>query len=106
MVCQPLLNIEPREETMETIQRIKKYKSPSHKLVIFFEKSRNRWKAKYCETKAAVKGLNNKIRFLKKSKEGWKSRAKELEGEVARMKASKGLIENELYSARQQMALF
>ena len=81
---------------MRAMQKIKKYKSPPHKLVNFFEKSRNQWKAKCCETKAAVKGLKNKIRFLKKSKERWKSRVKELEAEVARIKANKGLIENEL----------
>jgi len=63
------------------------YKSPRRKLVRFFEKSRDQWKAKCLETKAAAKGLKHRIRYLEQSKLEWKTKAKELENELARMKA-------------------
>ena len=65
----------------------KTYKSPLRKLVRFFEKSRDQWKAKCLETKATAKGLKHRIRYLEQSKAEWKTRAKELEQELARMRA-------------------
>jgi hypothetical protein len=65
----------------------KPYKSPPRKLVHFFEKSRDQWKAKCLQAKIAVKGLNNRIRFLESSQEHWKNRAKALEAELAQIKA-------------------
>ena len=63
------------------------YKSPRTKLVRFFEKSRDQWKAKCLEAKATAKGLQHRIRYLQGSKMEWKTKAKELEQELARMKA-------------------
>jgi septal ring factor EnvC (AmiA/AmiB activator) len=63
------------------------YKSPRRKLVQFFEKSRDQWKAKCLEAKATAKGLKHRIRYLQESKMEWKTKAKELEQELARMKA-------------------
>ena len=68
-------------------QAEKTYKSPRRKLVRFFEKSRDQWKAKCLEAKATAKGLKQRIRYLEKSKAEWKAKAKELEQELARMKA-------------------
>jgi len=68
-------------------RKAKTYKSPIRKLVRFFEKSRDQWKAKCLEAKATAKGLNHRIRYLEQSKVEWKTRAKELEKELARMKA-------------------
>jgi len=65
----------------------KEYKSPRRKLVKFFEKSRDQWKAKCSDAKAMVKKQNNRIRFLQASKEKWKTKAIELEKELARMQA-------------------
>jgi hypothetical protein len=73
----PLMN--EREE--------KTYKSPIRKLVRFFEKSRDQWKAKCLEAKATAKGLKHRIRYLEQSKAEWKTKTKELEAELARMKA-------------------
>ncbi len=53
----------------------------------FFERSRDQWKAKCLEAKAAVKGLEHRIRYLEQSKVEWKTKAKELGRELARMKA-------------------
>ncbi len=49
--------------------------------------SRDQWKAKCLEAKATAKGLKHRVRYLEQSKVEWKSRAKELEKELARMKA-------------------
>ena len=51
------------------------YKSPLKKLVVFFEKSRDNWKAKYIETRKDLKRAKNQINDLKHRKEMWKERA-------------------------------
>jgi uncharacterized protein YlxW (UPF0749 family) len=63
------------------------YKSPIKKLVGFFEKSRDQWKEKSSENKAKVKLLNNRVRFLEKSKEKLKNEIKSLKIELAKAKA-------------------
>ena len=68
-------------------RKAKTYKSPVKKLVRFFEKSRDQWKAKCLEAKATAKGLKHRIGYLEQSKMEWKTKAKELEKELARMKA-------------------
>ena len=65
----------------------KTYKSPQRKLVRFFQKSRDQWKAKCLDAKATAKGLKHRIRYLEQSKEEWKTKAKELEQELARITA-------------------
>ena len=68
-------------------RKAKTYKSPTRKLVRFFEKSRDQWKAKSLEAKASAKGFQHRIRYLEQNKMEWKAKAKELEKELARMKA-------------------
>lgn len=63
------------------------YKSPRRKLVTFFEKSRNQWKEKCSEAKAKVKQLNNRVRFLEKSKEQLKNEITSLKLELSKAKA-------------------
>lgn len=77
----------PRQEAREGVGGEKQYKSPRRKLVQFFERSRDRWKAKYGDTKRTVKRLQNKVRFLEERKAHYKERVKELERELARVKA-------------------
>ena len=63
------------------------YTSPARKLIRFFHKSRDQWKAKCQSAKATVKRLENRVRFLEKSKDNWKAKTKALEAENARLKA-------------------
>ena len=63
------------------------YTSPPRKLIRFFLKSRDQWKAKCQGAKATVKRLENRVRFLEKSKDNWKAKTKSLEAENARLKA-------------------
>jgi len=62
------------------------YTSPPRKLIRFFLKSRDQWKAKYQAAKATIKRLENRGRFLEKSKDEWKARVKALEAENAELK--------------------
>ena len=71
---------------------IKIYKSPKRKLVRFFERSRDQWKAKCKEAKATVKQLNNRIRYLEKNKAVWKTKALELEQELAQIKTRENRV--------------
>lgn len=90
-------------EKMKEVQKGKGYKSPQRKLVKFFEKSRDRWKAKCHEAKIEVKRLKNRVRFLEKSKERWKNRVKELEAELARVKAKEREKEEELEKFKKRL---
>lgn len=71
----------------------KTYKSPLRKLVHFFERSRDGWKAKSHAAKAKVKRLQNRVRFLERSKADLKSQVKVLEAEVVRLKAQEQTLE-------------
>lgn len=71
------------------------YTSPKRKLLRFFEKSRDRWKAKCRTAKAKVKRLSKRVRFLEASRARWKQRARELERELAAEKAARQKLERE-----------
>ena len=64
-------------QTLSTLQRVLKQSL----------KSRDQWKAKCQGAKATVKRLENRVRFLEKSKAQWKSKAQALEKEKAQLKA-------------------
>jgi septal ring factor EnvC (AmiA/AmiB activator) len=57
------------------------------KLVCFFEKSRNQWKAKHHQIKRVLKRSQNRVRVLEKRVEQGMSRAEALEAEVVRLRA-------------------
>jgi hypothetical protein len=60
------------------------YKSPKHKLLKFFERSRDRWKEKALEAKNNVKLCKNRIKFLEMSKANLKAEVKNLKAELNR----------------------
>jgi len=49
--------------------------SPMIKLVRFFKKSRDRWKAKHHELKKTLKHWQNQTRAVEKSRQAWRERA-------------------------------
>ena len=61
----------------------KKYKSPLHKLVKFFEQSRDNWKVKYQERTKENKQLKNQNYKLKLSQQKWKAEAIELRKQLS-----------------------
>ena len=60
------------------------YKSPVSKLMTFFPKSRDRWKAKCQQAKREKKLLANQVRAVEKSRDHWKEAAKEARQLAAR----------------------
>ena len=58
------------------------YKSRLKVLMEFFRSSRDRWKDKCIEAKAALKKANNRSRWLETSRDQWKARASELEAQL------------------------
>ena len=60
-------------------------KSPVRKLMVFFQKSRDQWKAKHHELKTQLKLEQNQVRAVEKSRENWRQRAVLAEREQARL---------------------
>jgi hypothetical protein len=71
---------------METLSEPKTYRSPRHKLLGFFEKSRDGWKAKCLAAKRKAKALANNVAALQKSRERWKVLARQHRNEVKRLR--------------------
>jgi len=80
----------------------RQYKSPQGKLVRFFARSRDQWKAKCLEANAMVKGLKHRMRFLERSKDHWKSRVQVLEGELTQLKAQAQAMREELAALKKR----
>lgn len=63
----------------------REYSSPKHKLVRFFERSRNQWKAKQQALKAALKLEQNQRRAVEKSRAKWRKQADDLQQRVSQL---------------------
>ncbi len=72
---------------------MEKFKSPTYKLLAFFEKSRDKWKSKYLDLKYTVKKLQYQVRYHKERKKELKNRIKELENELSALKQEKNQVE-------------
>lgn len=72
---------------MIAVMEDKEYRSPQGKLVRFFERSRNGWKAKCQRAKAMVKRLTNGTQALKKSRDRWKALAKQQREELRQLRS-------------------
>jgi len=64
----------------------KEYKSPLYKLVDFFRRSRDKWKAKHKASKRESKRLANQTAAVERSRERWRTECKKLRHEVASLK--------------------
>jgi len=71
---------------MPVAEMDKQYKSPVHKLLPFFERSRNGWKKKCKAGKAEIKRLKNKVEKLGRSRQRWKEAAKQHARESERLR--------------------
>lgn len=63
------------------------YKSPRGKLLRFFQRSRDKWKAKCLAAKVRLKQLKHRLGYLEQSKQAWKARAQQHAAEVAELRA-------------------
>lgn len=68
------------------------YKSRIKVLMEFFRRSRDGWKRKCIEAKAALKKAQNRNRWLQSSRDHWKSRARELDAELRRLREEQKAI--------------
>jgi hypothetical protein len=81
----------------------KDYKSPLKKLVRFFEKSRDNWKAKYQTQIKENKRLKNRVTFLQTSKQKWRDEALALRKTLQKTQASKEQVTVELLKKKQRL---
>jgi len=79
------------------------YKSPYKKLIAFFEKSRDGWKAKCLEAKYAVKKLKNQVRYLAARKKELKRRVRELEAALSEARCREQSREQELEALKKSL---
>ncbi len=63
----------------------KTFKSPDYKLLPFFHRSRDGWKAKAQERKLRVKRLKNRVAALEESRRKWKEKAHAYESRIAEL---------------------
>jgi hypothetical protein len=73
-----------QEEPM-VVSYLDRFASSAVKLVRFFKKSRDGWKAKYADTKKRCKYLANQTRAVERSRERWRERAALAEKRVAEL---------------------
>jgi hypothetical protein len=66
---------------------VEMFRSPRKKLLRFFVRSRNGWKAKCQTAKVRVKRLGSRVQKLTDSRDRWKGRAQALSSELARVQA-------------------
>ena len=82
------------------------YLSPIHKLLSFFRKSRDKWKAKCQEAKKANKSLKYCLAKMTESRDRWKAEAKKWKAEARdsekRLEAEKVAVSMEEQSVEEQ----
>lgn len=61
---------------MEAVKEDRAYSSPAYKLLSFFKKSRDRWKAKALERKRQTRRLEKRLVELEASRRNWKAKAR------------------------------
>ena len=62
------------------------WKSPLRKLVRFFQRSRDRWKAKYAAKKQQYKLMSNQVRAVEKSRAQWKQAAEQAQQQIRELR--------------------
>ncbi len=77
----------------------REYRSPVHKLVRFFEKSRNQWKEKSVALRHQLKLAANQVRAVEKSRQQWREKAEQA---IAAARAANAELE-ELRAAKKKI---
>ena len=76
------------------------YKSPLRKLVQFFEKSRDRWKAKSLANKKENRQLKKKLRTSEIAKKKWKEETIKLRKHIKNLEKSAEIVESDLVALK------
>jgi chromosome segregation ATPase len=80
----------------------KDYKSRPGALAWFFRKSRDGWKRKYRDLKATVKGLQNCIADLTKSRQQWRGKAEQAGQRLAALEAENAELRARIAAAEEK----
>jgi hypothetical protein len=64
---------------------VDQYRSPRKKLLRFFARSRDGWKAKCLQTKVRCKRLGNQVRAVEKSRQQWRVLAEQGKQRIAEL---------------------
>jgi hypothetical protein len=75
-----------KDSVMTASSEPKVYRSPLHKLLRFFRKSRDGWKVKCLTAKAKGKALANNVAALTKSRNRWKVLARQRRDEAEQLR--------------------
>ena len=68
-------------------EQSKSFRSPWRVLARSFEKSRDRWKAKYTTLQERIKAFRTEIRDLKRSRDRWQLKAEEFKQQLDEFRA-------------------
>ena len=63
----------------------KTYKSPDYKLLPFFNRSRDGWKAKAEDRNLRIKRLKNRVAALEESRGKWKEKVRACQSRIAEL---------------------
>ena len=80
----------------------KTYSSPPRKLVKFFERSRNQWKAKAGTAKTVLKRLGTRVRRLEQSKADYRRELVAVQAQVAEWQAKYAQTVRELEALKKK----
>jgi chromosome segregation ATPase len=80
----------------------KTYSSPQRKLVKFFERSRNQWKAKAGAAKTVLKRLGTRRRRLERSTADYQQQLVAMQGQVAEWQAKYAQMVRELEALKKK----
>jgi uncharacterized protein YdaU (DUF1376 family) len=64
----------------------KTFKSPDYKLLPFFHRSRDGWKAKAEDRNLRIKRLKNRVAALEESRRKWKEKARAYKSQIATLR--------------------
>lgn len=67
---------------------IGEFKSPTHKIISFLKKGRDRLREKYREQREKLRGAENQVRAVTRSRNAWRVRAEAAEKELNHLKKS------------------
>jgi lipopolysaccharide export system protein LptC len=87
------------------VGKTKTYSSPQRKLLKFFERSRNQWKAKSQAAKRVLKGVGTRLGRLERSNAAYQDQLAALHTEVAEWQAKHAQTARELEELKKKYPL-
>lgn len=64
------------------------FSSPTHKIIAFLKKGRDKLRVKYREQREKLRVAENQVRAVTKSRQAWRARAESAEAELKHLKKS------------------